>query len=425
MSIPFTGLLHGVRILDLSRILAGPYGTMLLGDTGADIIKVEPPFGDDTRRWGPPWAGTESAYFLCVNRNKRSIAIDLRTDKGKEILLRLVDTADVLIENFKTGSMERWGLSYEKVLRPRNPRLVYASITGYGRFGPWADVPGYDVTAEALGGLMSITGEADGEPMKVGVAIVDVLTGALLAYAVTAALLHRMQTGEGRRVDLSLLDTVLSALANQGSNYLVSGQVPRRYGNAHPSIVPYQVFAAKDNLVMVAVGNDGQFRRLCDVLGHPEWADDPRFSTNSQRVAHRETLVAMIGEVMKTRNADEWVEEGNKVGVPMAPVNNLAQVFAHPQVQALQSVVEVPHPAAGRLRMVRSPIRVEGGTPSTDDAPLTGDKVAPFLHRRPPLLGEHTREILAEAGYSPEEIDAFIEEGIVVASDGPKQQAAG
>ena len=311
------------------------------------------------------------------------------------------------------------------MLRPRNPRLIYASITGYGRTGPWADLPGYDVTVEALGGLMSITGEADGEPMKVGVAIVDVLTGALMAYGVTAALIHRMKTGEGRRVDLSLLDTVLSALVNQGSNYLVSGQVPRRYGNGHPSIVPYQVFAAKDALLMVAVGNDGQFRRLCEVLGHPEWADDPRFSTNPQRVAHRETLVEMISTVLKTRTAAEWVEEGNKKGVPMAPVNDLAQVFAHPQVQALQSVVEVPHPEAGQLRMVRSPIRVEGGTPSADDIPLEGDKLAPFLHRRPPLLGEHTREILAEVGYTEEQIDAFVAEGIAVTPDTSEEKAAG
>lgn len=410
---PFPGLLHGVRVLDLTRILAGPYGTMLLGDLGADVVKVEPPHGDDTRRWGPPWAGSESAYFLSVNRNKRSIALDLRTPEGRDILLRLVERSDILVENFKAGTMERWGLGYEEVLRPRNPRLVYASITGYGRTGPWGHLPGYDVTVEAMAGLMSITGEPEGEPMKVGVAIVDVLTGSLMAYAVTAALLHSRATGRGRRVDLSLLATCLSALVNQGSNYLVSGKVPGRYGNGHPSIVPYQVFYAADGPMMVAVGNDGQFQRFCEMLGHPEWAADPRFATNPQRVAHREVLVRMIAEVLKTRTAAEWVEEANARTIPIAPVNDLAQVFAHPQVQHLGSVHEIPHPEAGTLRLVRSPIRVEGegGAPGQEGEP------APFLYRRPPLLGEHSREILAEAGYTPDEIDGFIRSGAVLARE--------
>ncbi|CAA9579540.1 MAG: L-carnitine dehydratase/bile acid-inducible protein F [uncultured Thermomicrobiales bacterium] len=391
--------LAGVRVLDLTRVLAGPFATMLLADAGADVVKVEPPGGDDTRRWGPPWAGGESAYFLSTNRNKRGICLDLSRPAGREILLRLADEADVLIENFKVGTMERWGLGYEETLRPRNPRLVYASITGYGRTGPDAHLPGYDVIVEALGGLMSITGEPDGGPVKVGVAIVDIVTGCLAAYGVAAALARRAETGSGGRVDLALLDSCLAALANQAGNYLIGGVVPARMGNAHPSIVPYQTFPTADGTLMVGVGNDRQFGRLCAVIDQPALAADPRFRTNPDRVRHRDALVAALTAAFQTRSAAEWSDRCGEADIPAAPVRDLAAAFSTPQVAARGLISEIAHPTAGMVRMVTSPVRF--------------DAEAPCPYRHPPRLGEHAQDILAEAGFSAEQIATWQADGTV------------
>ncbi len=393
------GPLAGVRILDLTRVLAGPFGTMLLGDAGAEIVKVEPLTGDQTRTWGPPFVGGEAAYYLSVNRNKRSLALNLADPRGQEVLRRLAREADALVENFKLGTMERWGLGYANCLRPLNPRLVYLSISGFGRQGPYAERPGYDVILEAFGGLMSITGEPDGEPMKVGVAIIDVLTGALAAYAVAAALLERERTGKGQEIDLSLLDAQVAALANQAGSYLASGEVPKRYGNSHPSIVPYQVFRARDRRIMVAVGNDRQFRTLCEELGRPELAEDARFSTNPKRVEHREELVPELEAAFRERSAEEWEEDLNPLGVPVAPINSLDRALTHPQVLFRELVRTVSHPTAGEIRIPGPPVRFPGGRKQR-------------VHS-PPLLGEHTWEILRSAGYRDEEIRALVDAKVV------------
>ncbi len=379
-----SGPLAGVRVVDLTRVLAGPYATMLLGDLGADVIKVEPPAGDDTRQWRPPSVAGESTYYLGVNRNKRSVVLDLGSEDGRLALRALAASADVLIENFKVGTMERWGLGYEEVLRPLNPGLVYCSITGYGRTGPSAHLPGYDTVIEAMGGLMSLTGEPEGEPMKVGVAIVDVVTGSHAAFGVCAALTHRLRTGEGQRVDLSLFESNLSALANQASAYLLSGEIPGRHGNAHSTIVPYQVFRARDASVMVAVGNDPQFVRLCGLLGLSDLAADPRYATNPERVRHRDELVPRLAAAIAGMEADALVAGAEKGGVPVARINDLAGAFSHPQVAARAMIQVVEHPTAGPLRMAGIPLKLDR-TPGT-------------IRRPPPLLGEHTGEVLAELG---------------------------
>ena len=393
------GTLAGIRVLDLTRVLAGPFATMLLADAGADVVKIEPPGGDDTRRWGPPWAGGESAYYLSVNRNKRGLCLDLAHPAGRDILLRLVDGADVVVENFKVGTMERWGLGYEATLRPRHPRLVYAGITGYGRTGPDAHLPGYDVIVEARGGLMSITGEPGGAPVKVGVAIVDVVTGCLAAYGISAALVRRAASGAGGRVDLALLDSCLAALANQAGNYLIGGVVPGRLGNAHPSIVPYQTFPTAAGTLMVGAGNDPQFARFCAVVGLPGLPDDPRFRTNPDRVRHRDELSALLTAALRGRTAAEWSALCGAAGVPAGPVRDLAAAFADPQVAARGLVSAIDHPTAGAVRTVTSPVRF-------DDTP-------PRPYRHPPLLGEHTEEVLREAGFTAEQIAGWSAAGVV------------
>lgn len=399
MSMPPLGPLDGIRVIDLTRVLAGPFATMLLGDAGADVIKVESPDGDETRRWGPPFAGGESAYNLSVNRHKRSLAIDLNQAAGREVLLRLLAGSDVLVENFKTGTMERWGLGYEDRLRDLNPRLVYASISGFGRTGPYAHLPGYDVVVEAMGGLMSVTGEPGGEPMKVGVAIIDVVTGCLAAFAIAAALYERSLTGAGQAVHLSLLEAAVASLVNQAGYYLVSGQVPPRYGNAHPTIVPYQVFNASDGPMMVAVGTDAQFRKFCGVLDRPEWAEDERFATNPGRVANRGRLVEDIAAILRSRPQAEWIERMIQEGVPVAPVNTLDKVFADPQVLHRLMRQTVAHPTAGSVDLPGPPVKF----------PATGGAI----RRPPPLLGQHTREIVAEAGYAPAEIERLLAAGVI------------
>src|SRR4051794_35246937 len=393
------GPLAAVKVLDLTRVLAGPFATMLLGDAGAGGGKGEPPRGGETRQWGPPWPGGESAYFVSINRNKRSIALDLAREAGRTILGELAAQADVLIENYKVGTMERWGLGYEEILRRRNPGLVYASVTGFGRSGPYAARPGYDTIIEAMGGLMSITGEPEGEPVKVGVAIVDVVTGCLAAWGISAALVERERTGQGRRVELSLLDSALAVLVNQASSYLIGGKVPARYGNAHPTIVPYQTFPTADGELMVAVGTDQQFARFCAVLGLPELADDPRFRTNRERVGHRAELVALLATALRTRSAAEWNDRCWAADIPVSPVQDRAAAFAAPHVVARGMVTEVAHPTAGTLPLVASPVRF------SDEAPQP--------QRHPPLLGEHTVEVLTEAGFSQAQIAAWLADGTV------------
>jgi crotonobetainyl-CoA:carnitine CoA-transferase CaiB-like acyl-CoA transferase len=374
-----TGLpLEGVRVLDLSRVLAGPYATMVLADLGADVVKVEhPERGDDTRHWGPPFAGGESAYFLSVNRNKRSIGVDLKDPEGLERVKRLAARADVLIENMRRGALEKFGLGYE-VLKESNPGLVYCSVTGFGP-GKDRDRPGYDFLIQARAGIMGITGFPDGEPTKVGVAIADIVCGLYAATAILAALCRREATGEGACIEVPLFEATLSWLANRGQEYLVSGEDKGRMGNAHPTIVPYQTFDASDKPIAVAVGNDAQFGRLCEAIGRPELADDERYATNPARVANREELVEILQERFFDRTADEWVETIREAGVPIGPVNALADVFSDEHVLSSGILREVDHPAAGMLKMLASPVLIDGERPP--------------IRRPPPTLGERTEEL--------------------------------
>ncbi len=375
--------LSGIRVLDMSRVLAGPYCTMMLDDLGADVIKVESPEGDDTRRWGPPYMGSESAYYLSCNRNKRSIVLDLAMEAAREVALELARRSDVVVENFRIGTMERWGLGYAQ-LAEVNSGLVYCSISGYGRTGPLANLPGYDSALQGFGGVMSITGEADGPPEKVGVAIVGLTAGMFALSAILAALRVRDLTGIGQSIDLSLLDSHLVWLANVGSNYLVSGDIPTRLGNSHPNIVPYQAFATQDGWIILAVGNDRQWSHLCDALARPDLAIDSRFTTNPARVEHRAELVPIIETAFRKRTTGDWLALLEEIGVPASPVNSVAQALNHPQVAARQMVEEVAHPALGFVKMVSSPLKLSA-TP-------------PTIRRHPPMLGEHTREILEEIG---------------------------
>lgn len=367
--------LEGVRILDLSRVLAGPYATMMLADLGADVLKIEhPERGDDTRHWGPPFAGSESAYFLSVNRNKRSAGVDLKDPEGLEKVKKLAASADVLIENMRRGALEKLGLGYEG-LKEKNPGLVYCSITGFGP-GEDEDRPGYDFLVQARGGIMGITGFPDGEPTKVGVAIADMVCGLQAAMAVLAALYRRSVTGEGARIEVPLFESQLSWLANRAQEYLVSGEETGRMGNAHPSIVPYQTFDASDKKIALAVGNDAQFENLCKAVGREELAQDERFARNPDRVANRKELVALLQEEFSRKTADEWVEEVREAGVPIGPVNDLADVFSDGHVLSSGILQNVEHPAAGTLKTLASPILVDG-----ERLPI---------RRPPPTLGQHT-----------------------------------
>ena len=366
--------LEGLRVLDLSRVLAGPYATMMLADLGADVLKIEhPERGDDTRHWGPPFAGGESAYFLSVNRNKRSIGVDLKTGEGLERVKSLAAGADVVIENWKRGALEKMGLGYE-ALKEEKPDLVYCSITGFGP-GPDEDRPGYDFLVQARAGIMGITGQPGGEPTKVGVAAADIFCGMLAANAILAALHRRSATGEGARVEVPLFESTLSWLANRGQEYLITGQDTGLIGNAHPSIVPYQTFHTSDKPIVVAVGNDTQFGKLCGAVGHPNLAEDERYATNPARVANREELISALQGRFSERTADEWVEGIRAAGVPCGPVNALPDVFEDEHVLGSGIVQEVEHPAAGKFPLVASPVLVDG-----ERLPV---------RRPPPTLGQH------------------------------------
>ena len=373
--------LNGIRVLDLSRVLAGPYCTMVLGDLGAEVIKVESPEGDETRGWGPPFAAEQSAYYLCVNRNKRSMVVDFKTEEGRDLLHELAKQSDVLVENFRPGTLRRYSLDYESV-SALNPRLIYCSITGFGQTGPLRDRPGYDFMIQAMGGLISITGEPDGEPMKVGVAVADLFAGQNAVIALLAALQARTQTGKGQHLDISLFDSQVAMLANVASSYLISGNLPKRYGNAHANIVPYQSFQASDAWFVIAVGNDRQFEKLCEVIDKQELASDMRFHSNSGRVENREELIVLLKPIFLEKTASEWLSSLEAAQIPCGPISTLDKVFAEPQVGEREMLIEMDHPGIGNLRLVGSPLKFS-------DTPV--DYKLP-----PPRLGEHTEEILKE-----------------------------
>jgi crotonobetainyl-CoA:carnitine CoA-transferase CaiB-like acyl-CoA transferase len=406
-----TGALSHLRVLDLSRVLAGPWASQLLADMGADVIKIERPgSGDDTRGWGPPFlkdaAGndtTEAAYYLAANRGKKSLTLNIAQPEAQSIIRQLAKESDVFIENYKVGDMARYGLSYE-TLRDINPRLVYCSITGFGQTGPMADVAGYDFIVQGLGGLMSITGERDdlpgGGPQKVGIAAADIMTGLYSTIAILAAIEHRRISGEGQYIDMALLDVQVATMANMNMNYLCSGKVPTRQGNAHANIVPYQVFDAADGEIIIAVGNDTQFARLCNVLGCPEIAIDERYVKNADRVRHRDVLLPLLQARLITRRVEEWVGLLQPEGIPCGPVNSIAQTFANPQVMHRQMRIDLPHPLSGSVPSVANPIKFS-------DTPIQ-------YRNAPPTLGQHSHEVLQHyVGLSDAEIESLKKKHIV------------
>jgi crotonobetainyl-CoA:carnitine CoA-transferase CaiB-like acyl-CoA transferase len=403
--------LSHIRVLDLSRILAGPWCSQILADLGAEVIKIERPgAGDDTRGWGPPYLKdeqgndtTEAAYYLSCNRGKKSVTLDISKPEGQEIVRALTAKSDIVMENFKVGDLARYGIGYEQ-LSAINPAIIYCSITGFGQTGPYSQRAGYDFIIQGMSGLMSVTGERDGVPgggpQKVGVAVADLMTGMYSAVAVLAALAHRDQTGRGQYIDMALLDVAVAMLANMNMNFLTSGNVPKRWGNAHPNVVPYQVFACADGHMILAIGNDSQFRKFCEVAGCAELASDARFATNAARIRNREALIPQLEKVIATRGKDDWVVALEAVGVPCGPINNIAEAFANPQLQHRGMKVEVPHPLAGSAPLVANPIKLS---------------TTPIAYRvPPPTLGEHTREVLREiVGLDEASIETLIRAGAV------------
>lgn len=405
------GALDGLKVLDLSRILAGPFCTQMLADLGAEVWKIEPPKGDDTRSWGPPFvrrcdsgwevaAEGESAYYLSCNRGKKSLVVNLKDPKGQQMVQDLAKQADVLVENYKTGDLARYGLDYARLSR-LNPGLIYLSITGYGQTGPRAQEPGYDVAVQGLCGIMSVMGAPEGPPMRVPVAWIDLMTGMHGAVAVLAALQERAKSGLGQHIDLALFDVGLSAMVNLAQSYLLTGQLPERMGNAHPQIVPYGAFEAADGWFMLTIGNDEQYRRVCEAIGHPELWADARFQTNAGRVQHRRALLPRLEAILRTRPRKEWLERFTQAGVPVTPVNNLAEALAEPQAQARGMRQAIEHPTLGSIPLVGSPLTHLSRTPAQPQA-------------HPPLLGEHTAAVLAGVlGYTPEEIQNLSAAGVI------------
>jgi len=394
------GPLEGLRVLDLSRVLAGPVCSMVLGDLGADVLKVEQPdVGDETRSWGPPFYKGESAYFLAINRNKRSLTLNLKHPRGLALLSRLVQASDILIQNFRPGTMARLGLGYAEATR-LNGRLIYASLSAYGTTGPGAAKPGYDFIAQGVGGLMSITGWPDGPPTKVGVAVVDVVAGLLLTGLVLAALHRRERTGRGEEVETSLLQAAVALLINVASNHLVTGQVPGRWGNAQPNIVPYQSFATADGHVNLAIANDGLWRTFCETMGEPAWVEDPDFATNAARIRNRERLVSLLAARFAAHPTAAWLARLEAAHLPCGPVNTIAQALADPAVRHLGMVQEVDHPTLGPVPLLGVPFTLAGSPPA--------------IRRPPPRLGEHTEEILRDVlGLAPTEVEVLRREGVL------------
>lgn len=399
--------LNNIRILDITRALAGPYCTMMLGDLGADVIKVErPDSGDESRGWGPPFVGKpygsypgESAYFIAANRNKRSLTINIQTPEGQEIIRQLARISDVMIENFRTGVLEEIGLGYPN-LHGLYPKLIYCSISGYGRTGPFAERPGYDAILQAEGGIMSTTGPVDGPPSRVGIPIIDITSGMFAATAILAALHARDLTGEGQLIDISLFDSHIALLANVASNYLVGGEPPRRLGNAHPNLAPYEAFSARDGWFILGAANERQWGLLCDMLGRPDMKTDSRFATNGKRVANREALVDELNKIFSQRDVNEWLADLIQSGLPCGPINSLPEVFAHPQARARDMILESEHPTAGTVRLTGFPYKLSQ-TPAE-------------IHRPPPLLGEHTEEVLTGLlDYSPEDVTSLRDKGAI------------
>ena len=392
--------LEGIRVLDLTRALAGPFCTLMLGDNGADVIKIEiPGTGDDTRHWGPPFIQEESAYFLSINRNKRSLTLNLRDPQAKEVFLKLAKDADVVVENFTPGVMERFGLGYDDV-KAANPNIIYCSISGFGQAGPYSGRSAYDQIMQGMGGLMSITGEPDGEPQKVGIAVTDIGAGMWSAFAIMAAIHHRHEHGEGQYIDVSMLDAQVAWLTYQAATYFANGEPPKRLGAAHPTLVPYQAFPCQDGkLLNLAVGSERIWERFCEAIEREDLKNNPEFATNADRVRNRGTLVPMLQEVFNKRPVLEWVDSLNAASVPAGPINDLADVFSDPQVLSREMYQEIPHPTLGTIKQTGLPIkfsRTPGG-----------------LDRHPPLLGEHNSEILGELGFSEEEIAAMLEKSVI------------
>ncbi len=395
------GPLEGIRVVDLSRIVVGPYCTMVMGDMGADVIKIElPGIGDETRMWGPPFTGGESAYYLSLNKNKRSLSLDFKKEKGKKILRRLIAISDVIVENYRMGTLDKVGFGYDTV-KEITPRIIYCSITGYGPTGPMAHEAGVDVVVAAEGGLIGITGEPDRPPSKVGVAITDILTALFAQGAIANALYHREKTGKGQKLDLSLFESQVATLFNLSQSYLVSGDIPQRWGLAHASIVPYQGFKTKDDAyIMVSVTNEKMWEKFCQVMEIPDLIHDPRFDENKKRVMNRDQLVPLLEEKIAARDSDAWISKFRGVGMPCGRVNTMDRVFSHPQIKPRNMVVELDHPTARKVKLVGVPVKYSE-TPGSVRLP-------------PPLLGQHTDQILSELlGYSQEKINGLRKEGVV------------